>query len=210
MPATGTGTADPDFFIDQGVIAYGKRGRQLLSAFYELIKGTLPAIAIAFDEKDADADSYLARGEEVAVGAYIQFCISCLYEPARAHYGVNQGSLFADALFAKCYRGKLPGDELFQLYLDYPLFPEDRKRQGQTKPGRLPGGRIFQFVYDVLGHPDIRPMIVLNPTVGQLMLDGKAVLEATDPAQTANELVRSFFPRLTERLERLGEQKPLS
>lgn len=106
-------------------------------------------------------------------------------EPIRVHYLQTLFSLSATG-------GSSPTMNCFSYYLEYPIFPDDQQRQVQIKPGRLPGGRIFQFVYDVLGHPDIRPMILLNPTAAQLMLDGKAVFDANDPERTANELVQSF------------------
>ena len=201
---------DQDFFMEDGVIAYGRRGRQLVSAFYELIKGTLPAITVAFDDRDGDEGSSLAQGKDAAIGVAIQFCISVLWEPARAHYGARLGSLFVDALFDRFY-GRLPHDELFQMYMDYPLPGQDQSRLPPTKPGRLPGGRIFQFIFDMVGHPDVVPLIILSPIVGQLMLDGKAVFDSQDPEKIAGALVQTLFPRLTRRLERPQQQKdPIS
>jgi len=200
MPDAGADEIPQDFSFDEGRIGCSDRGRQLLLAFHELIKGTLPAVAAAFDENEAEPGSRLSLGQDAAVSAYVQFCIACLYEPARAHYGAHQGSLFADALFADCHNGRLPRDDLFQMYLEYPIFPDNRKKQLPDRPGRLPGSRIFQFICDVLGRPDIRPMILLSPTAGQLMVDGKAVFEAADPEQMAKHLVECLFTRLMERL----------
>ncbi len=197
-----------DFFIEDGVIAYGRRGRQLMCAFYELIKGTLPAITVAFDGREGDEGSYLARGNDAVLGAAIQFCISVLWEPARAHYGARLGSLFVDALFARFY-GRLPHDELFQMYMDYPLFPGQDQGKSPTKPGRLPGNRISQFIFDIVGHPDIATFILLQTTVDQLMLNGKAVFDSEDPEKIATNLVQTLFPRLTKRLDELQRKYPI-
>jgi hypothetical protein len=169
----------------------------------------LPAITVAFDDRDGDEGSYLAQGKDAALGATIQFCISVLWEPARAHYGARLGSLFVDALFARFY-GRLPHDELFQMYMDYPLPGQDQSRLPPTKPGRLPGGRILQFIFDMVGHPDVIPFILLSPTVGQLMLDGKSVFDSQDPEKIVADLVQTLSPRLAQRLEELQQKSPIS
>jgi hypothetical protein len=117
--------------------------------------------------------------------------------------------LCLDALFERFYH-RLPHDELFQLYIDYPVFQGQCQAAPAKKPGRPPGSRILQVIFDVVGHPDAGPFIVLTPTVGQFMLDCKAVFNSKDPEQTAGDLVKTLLPRLTKRLEELQQKSPTS
>lgn len=201
---------EDEFFIDCGVIAYRKRGRQVLSSFVELIVAALPAVRGAFDASHAEPESFLARGDEIAAVAATQFCISCAYECARVHYGSKQGSLFVDALFQQFFK-KLPDDELFQRYLEVPLLPRTEhnaspQRKGDNPP---PFSRIFQFAQDMIGLPSFGATVILNPAATQLILDGKTVLEASDPEGTATDLATSFVQRLMERLAALDKQWPV-
>jgi hypothetical protein len=188
--------AGHDFSIDSDAIAISRRGQQVLSGFASLISATMPTIRPLVDTDDAEPDSAVKQDAKTAANIAIQFCISCSFECANSYYGTDQASLFVDALFYRFFN-KVPNDELFQRYLELPLFPSQVKN---TEPTNSPS-RIFQFSLDMSGGPSLYATVGLPDVALQLMLDGKAVLEAGDPKQTANTLAKSFAARVNKRHE---------
>ncbi|HEY5174457.1 MAG TPA: hypothetical protein VII95_02705 [Terriglobales bacterium] len=196
MAGTTPTKAREDFSIECGAITISKRGEQLLSGFASLISAAMPAIRPILDTDDAEPDSDVKQDAKTAANIAIQFCISCAFECANTHYGTDQASLLVDALFYRFF-DKVPNDELFQRYLELPLLPNQLKDTDRAKGP----SRIFQFSLDISGGPSLCATVLLPNVAVQLILDGKAVLEARDPKQTANTLAKSFAARVNKRHE---------
>jgi hypothetical protein len=166
----------------------------VLSGFASLISAAMPAIRPILDTDDAETDRAVKQDVKAAANIAIQFCISCAFECASTYYGTEQASLLVDSLFYRFFN-KVPNDELFQRYLELPLLPNQLKDVDRAHGP----SRIFQFSLDLSGRPSLCATVLLPGVAVQLILDGKAVLEARDPKQTANTLAKSFATRVNKR-----------
>lgn len=218
-------TKTPDFSLDRGAIRVSNRGSQILEGLFALIKSAMPYIDTAFGVLDkSELQGFLASGEDTRVGSYIHYCLACSYDCARRVYGNDEASLMVDALFARCFKGALPKHELYQEYIAFPLFPEERRRSAESSKRAkawweelFPGEgrrsvefgeppeplRTWRFVQDVTGDLRAGPILLLDLVATQFVLDGHDIIRADQPAVAGQQVADGFGDRVGEILAKI-------